>query len=126
MALFGQKKENIKTAKKLASVKKTATPVSTRKIGDRTVSAGVLLAPRITEKATFSADKNVYVFNVADSATKRTIALAIESVYKIIPLKVSVTHVPSKKVVYRGKKGVKKGGKKAYVYVDKKDKIEII
>jgi len=124
MALFGNKKENTDTVKKTASAKKTA--VSTRKAGDRTPKAGVLLAPRITEKATFSADSNVYVFNVATTATKRDIAIAVESVYKIVPLKISTTRVPSKKVLYRGKKGVKSGGKKAYVYVDKKDKIEII
>jgi len=52
--------------------------------------------------------------------------MAVAEVYKVTPVRVSVTSVPSKKVFVRGKKGVKSGGKKAYVYLAKKDKIEIV
>jgi len=42
------------------------------------------------------------------------------------PEKVRVAAIPAKKVFVRGKKGVKSGGKKAYVYLKKGDKIELI
>lgn len=124
MALFGSKKETKAKADKptkVASLKKAAgVTKSTQIVSD------VLKAPRITEKATFSADKNVYVFDISPDATKIDVALAIEEVYKVKPVKIATVKVPSKKVFYRGKKGVAKAGKKAYVYLDKKDKIEII
>jgi len=92
------------------------------------IKAGnVLLRPRITEKAALSADKNnVYVFEVTQEATKKSIGASIRESYKVTPVKVRVSAIPSKPVFIRGKKGVKSGGKKAYVYLKKGDKIEII
>ena len=88
---------------------------------------GVLLKPRITEKAALGADKfNVYVFEVAKSATKKSISASIREFYKVTPEKIRVTPIPSKQVFVRGKYGVKRGGKKAYVYLKKGDKIEVI
>jgi len=87
----------------------------------------VLLRPRITEKAALGADKlNVYVFEVTQSATKKSISDSVHEVYGVVPEKVRVTAIPSKRVFVRGKKGVKKGGKKAYVYLKKGDKIELM
>lgn len=116
MALLGGKK------------KSDAPKVSAKK--DQGLSrnlTGILLQPRITEKAGFMAEKsNVYVFNVANAATKHSVSLAMQEVYKVTPEKVSVVAVPGKKVFVRGKWGERKGGKKAYVYLKKGDKIEII
>ena len=87
----------------------------------------VLLRPRITEKAALGADKsNVYIFEVASSATKKSISASIRDVYGVKPEKVRVAAIPAKRVFVRGKKGVKSGGKKAYVYLKKGDKIELI
>ncbi|KKQ83249.1 MAG: 50S ribosomal protein L23 [Parcubacteria group bacterium GW2011_GWB1_38_8] len=87
----------------------------------------VLLRPRITEKAAVGADKfNVYVFEVAENATKKSISASVRDAYKVTPEKVNVVTIPSKQVFVRGKKGVKSGGKKAYVYLKKGDKIELI
>lgn len=87
----------------------------------------VLLKPRITEKAALGADKSgVYVFNVAKSATRKSVAASVRDSYKVIPVKVHIAAVPSKRVFVRGKWGVKGGGKKAYVYLKKGDKIEIV
>ncbi|MBI2673900.1 MAG: 50S ribosomal protein L23 [Candidatus Zambryskibacteria bacterium] len=87
----------------------------------------VLLRPHITEKAALGADKlNVHVFDVMPSATKKSISASIRDVYGVRPEKVRVVTMPSKKVFVRGKKGVKSGGKKAYVYLKKGDKIELI
>lgn len=87
----------------------------------------VLLRPRITEKAALVADKsNVYVFEVAKIATKKSISDSVHAVYGVVPVKVRVVPIPSKRVIVRGKRGVKKGGKKAYVYLKKGDKIELM
>ena len=115
MALF----ETKKAAPAKAEAKKTVTE-STRSFDH------VLIAPRITEKSTFSAEDNVYVFDIATNATKIDVKAAMQAAYKVTPVKVSITKVPSRKVFYRGKRGVKSAGKKAYVYLDKKDKIELL
>ncbi|MEK7390829.1 MAG: 50S ribosomal protein L23 [Patescibacteria group bacterium] len=87
----------------------------------------VILRPRITEKATLKADaENVFVFEIAQNATKLNVRKAVASIYNVVPLKVSIARNPSKKVFSRGKRGVVSGVKKAYVYLKEGDKIEII
>ena len=87
----------------------------------------VLLRPRITEKAVIGADKShVYVFEVTKEATKKSISASVHDVYKVTPVKVNVVTMQAKPVFVRGKKGFKSGGKKAYVYLKKGDKIELI
>ena len=81
---------------------------------------------RVTEKASFLAEQNVYTFDVADSANKTEVAKAIFQLYKLKPVKVNILQVKDKKVFARGKAGVKRGGKKAVVYLKKEDKIEFI
>lgn len=86
--------------------------------------AEVLLRPRITEKANFAAEKNVHVFEISSLADKKSVSEAVKTYYKVTPIKVRIVRNPSKKVFVRGKKGVKGGVKKAYVYLKKGDKIE--
>ncbi len=87
----------------------------------------VLLRPRITEKAALGADRaGVYVFEVGENSTKSSIAASVKALYKVTPVKVRVAKIVSKAVFVRGKRGVKKGGKKAYVYLKKGDKIELL
>jgi large subunit ribosomal protein L23 len=110
---------------------------NTKAKAEKAVSAGapahfdeahrILLQPRITEKASEKAmNENVYVFEVSSKATKREIAQAVFAVYKVKPLKVATITIPHKKVIVRGIRGVRAGGKKAYVYVKKGEKIEIV
>lgn len=80
---------------------------------------------RITEKAALGAEKGIYTFNVASQATKNEIKKAIKLIYGVEPERVSTTKITSKTVVRRGMIGVKKGGKKAVVYLKKGDKITI-
>jgi len=87
----------------------------------------VLKNPRITEKAALSADKlNVYTFEVTKDATKRAIMASITATYKVTPEKVRMVTIPARKVIVRGRRGVRAGGKKAYVYLKKGDKIELM
>lgn len=88
--------------------------------------ASVLLSPRITEKAAIASEsKGVYVFNVAKDATKTTIARAIKAEHKVTPVKVAIVNLPARRVVFRGRRGVQGGSKKAYVYLKKGDKISL-
>mgnify|MGYP003393565396 FL=1 len=87
----------------------------------------VLLRPRITEKAALGADKsNVYIFEVTEDSTKGSISASVRDAYGVTPEKVRVARIPAKSVFIRGKRGVKSGGKKAYVYLKKGDKIELM
>ncbi len=117
MALFSRKK---KTAAAEAP-KAVGSVVSSTQYDVTTVIVG----PRITEKATQTAEKNVYVFNVTKDATKPAIAKAIQALYKVTPKKIAIAHTPAKKVFVRGKFGTKSGVRKAYVYLKDGDKIEI-
>lgn len=121
MALFSKDK---KETKKKPATKKAA-PKKAKSSATRSL-AHVLIAPRITEKSAIATEKNVYVFDIESTATKIDVKGAIEQVYNVTPLRVTTAKVPSRKVFYRGKRGVKKGGKKAYVYLNKEDKIELI
>lgn len=86
--------------------------------------ADILLRPRITEKASFLAEANVHAFEIISTATKKQVAEAIKAFYKVIPIKINIIKNPTKKVFIKGKKGIKAGVKKAYVYLKKGDKLE--
>ena len=79
--------------------------------------------PRITEKASFSTEKNVFVFNVSPDANKTEIKKAFFKLYKVKPVKVNILAIPRKKVFVRGKEGMIGGGKKALVYLKKEEAI---
>ena len=131
MALFGSKK-NTEVKKEKSSVIKPAKKIvkQTSPKPEATVPyrgvASVLRRPRITEKASLLSEMSVYVFDVDTRASKRDVMNAIRFYYKAEPTKVNMIKVPSKNIIVRGKRGVKSGGKKAYVYLKKGDTIEII
>ncbi|OHA26882.1 MAG: 50S ribosomal protein L23 [Candidatus Taylorbacteria bacterium RIFCSPHIGHO2_02_FULL_44_36] len=85
-----------------------------------------IIRPRVTEKATTVAENGIHVFEVEKDASKKEIADAVKNLYKVSPIKINVVKTPRKQVFVRGKKGFKAGGKKAYVYLKKGEKIEII
>lgn len=129
MALFKKtKKEEVKPKTEKKSVKASSTTEIVVKNTKKDLSS-VLKKPRITEKgAIISGINNVYPFDISLDATKKDIIEAVKMIYKVTPVKVAVLTVPSKTVVSRrnGKKGIKSGGKKAYVYLKKGDKIEFV
>jgi|SRR6185436_14374323 len=113
---------NTKKNTKEPKIKKAAAKSSL----EVTALTGILLRPRITEKATMNSEANVYTFEVSPRATKPEIAKAIKSLYKVTPVKITVMAIPKKSVFLRGNAGVKGGGKKAFVFLKKGDKIEFI
>ena len=85
----------------------------------------IIIAPVITEKSAKGADKNVYTFKVAKTATKTEIKWAIEKAFKVNVLKVNtlVTKPKDKRVgKYTGKT---KTYKKAIVTLKDGETIEI-
>ncbi len=85
-----------------------------------------IIRPHITEKASLKAEGGVYVFEIASNATKAQVGKAFEEKYKINPVKISTVTIPAKNVFVRGKRGMKSGYKKAYIYLKKGDKIETL
>jgi large subunit ribosomal protein L23 len=76
----------------------------------------VLLAPQISEKATYVAEKNGQViFRVASDATKPEIKSAVELLFKVEVDSVQVANVKGKVKRFKGATGRRKGWKKAYV-----------
>ncbi len=76
----------------------------------------VLLAPQISEKATYVADKHEQViFRVASDATKPEIKAAVEMLFKVEVEAVQVANVKGKVKRFKGAVGRRKGWKKAFV-----------
>ena len=76
----------------------------------------VLLAPQMSEKATYVAEKNDQViFRVATDATKPEIKAAVELLFKVKVESVQVANVKGKVKRFKGATGRRKGWKKAYV-----------
>lgn len=76
----------------------------------------VLLAPQISEKATFVAEKNEQViFHVVSDATKPEIKAAVELLFKVNVEKVRTSVVKGKKKRFGRFMGARKDWKKAYV-----------
>ncbi|MGA9394177.1 MAG: 50S ribosomal protein L23 [Azonexus sp.] len=76
----------------------------------------VLLAPQISEKATYVADKHEQViFRVATDATKPEIKAAVELLFKVEVEGVQVSNVKGKVKRFKGATGRRKGWKKAFV-----------
>lgn len=85
--------------------------------------SGVLLAPHVTEKATFIKEKNVHIFKISPRANKTMVRQAIKNIYGVVPQKVNIVYASSKKRFIRGKYGTRTGFKKAIVFLKEGDKI---
>ncbi len=94
------------------------------KAKNKTEYTHTLKAPRVTEKASVLMSKNVYVFEIESTATKKSVAKAVAEYHKVKPKSVRIVKNPAKRVFVRGKRGSKPGVKKAYVYLKDGDKIE--
>ncbi len=76
----------------------------------------VLVAPQISEKATYVADKNEQViFRVASDATKPEIKAAVEMMFKVSVKSVQVSVVKGKQKRFGRFTGRRSDWKKAYV-----------
>lgn len=113
MALFTEKTE--KKAKKVS--------------GDapKGLAYSVLVKPRITEKAYVRGEKGQYTFQVATTATKASIKLAVKEVYGVEVASVNIVRLPGKTKAFGAKqiRGKRNGVKKAYVTLVEGQSIEL-
>ena len=84
-----------------------------------------ILAPVITEKATYLSEQNKVVFRVADDATKDEIAAAVEALFKVTVTKVNTLNVKGKTKRFRGRVGRRSDVKKAIVTLAEGQSIDI-
>lgn len=76
----------------------------------------VLMAPQISEKATFVAEKNEQViFRVASDATKPEVKAAVEMLFKVTVDSVQISNVKGKQKRFGKFSGRRSDWKKAYV-----------
>jgi large subunit ribosomal protein L23 len=85
----------------------------------------VILAPLITEKATYLSELNKVVFKVAKDATKDEIAEAVEELFKVKVVKVNTLNVKGKTKLWRGRPGRRSDMKKAIVTLAEGQSIDV-
>ena len=86
----------------------------------------VLLAPVVSEKATFAGEKNEQiVFRVVRDATKAEIKAAIELLFKVKVEGVQVLNVKGKAKRFGRFNGSRKGWKKAYISLESGQEIDL-
>ncbi len=134
-AVVADKKES--KAKKVSQpVEKTAKKKDSKKKGKKdkglvvpeekaTLINKVLIKPMISEAVMKAQEIGKYTFKVRMSATKKEIALAVESLYKVTVRKVNVVNYGAQNKMFRGKKGSTKGYKKAIISLKEGDKIKL-
>lgn len=111
------------------AVKPSAAPapvVPRTAAGGAAANTDILRRPHISERASHVSANGVYVFKVAPRATKREIRAAVSVLYKVAVEKVRTVTVHPKRIIVKGKRGIRGGGKKAYVYLKAGQKIEVL
>lgn len=103
-----------------------ATKKTTTKEAVEKKDTSILKNARITEKAARSQAFNVYLFDVAPSATKSEIAKAFTKQYKHKPVKVHTVTQKPKSMFRKGILSFGPKGKKAYVYLPKGKTIDVM
>ncbi len=84
----------------------------------------ILTKPVLSEKTEYLREKsNIYVFEISKRANKPMVKMAIKEIFNVVPRKVNIVNLPAKEKRNRYGIGLTQGKKKAYVYLDKKDKI---
>lgn len=83
------------------------------------------LMPRVSEKAVDQAGKGVYVFEVPTSATKPEVAQAVANTFKVKVADVNMLLQQGKVKAFRRIKGRRSDIKKAYVKLEKGQKIAL-
>lgn len=85
----------------------------------------VIKKPILTEKSETLRNQKVYLFEIDVRANKKMVKEAVNKIYKVVPLKVNVCYSPEKEKRARFSMGRISKKKRAYVYLSKKDTIEI-
>lgn len=91
------------------------------------IPQSIIVRPIITERSTLMRDKsNKYFFEVAAQANKKEVKSAIEELFKVKVKSVNIMNVLGKFRRIRGKLGKESDWKKAFVTLQKGDKIGVL
>ena len=85
----------------------------------------IIIAPVITEKSAMNAEKNVYTFKVAKTATKTEIKWAVEKAFNVTVVKVNTLNTKPKDKRVGKYTGKTKTYKKAIITLAEGQTIEI-
>jgi large subunit ribosomal protein L23 len=85
----------------------------------------IILAPTITEKATFASERNQVVFKVLKTATKPQIKEAVEKLFDVKVKAVNTLIRKGKEKAFRGSRGVQSDHKKAIVTLEEGHRIDV-
>jgi large subunit ribosomal protein L23 len=85
----------------------------------------LIIAPRVTEKASLQSNQNAFTFVVQGHATKLTLRDEIKKEYKVTPRAINIVSVPRQWTFIRGRLGHTSGYKKAVVFLKKGDTIKL-
>ena len=85
----------------------------------------VIRKPIITEKATMASESGAVVFEVAMGANKPQIKEAVEALFGVKVKAVNTTITKGKTKRFRGRPGVRKDVKKAYVTLEEGNTIDV-
>ena len=85
----------------------------------------VLRKPIITEKATMASENGAVVFEVAIDANKPVIKEAVETLFNVKVKAVNTVVTKGKTKRFRGRPGVRKDVKKAYVTLEEGNTIDV-
>jgi large subunit ribosomal protein L23 len=82
--------------------------------------------PHISEKASYLAEKNQYIFEISPNYNKKEIKKAVEGIYGVDVLSVNIIKIPAKKRRLGKTMGFRKQFVKAVVKIKEGQKIEIL
>ena len=119
------KKPEKKAEKVLAKKKTESVPVKTI-TGKGGFSYETIKEPHISEKGSYLAEANQYIFEVSPRSNKQEIKKAISGIYAVDVLSVKIINIPAKKRRLGKTQGFRKAFKKAIVRIKEGQKIEII
>jgi large subunit ribosomal protein L23 len=75
----------------------------------------VLVSPVFSEKATYANGMSKYTFKVNEQATKGDVKEAVEKIFEVEVKAVNILNTKGKKKVFKGRRGVRSGFKKAII-----------
>lgn len=117
------KKPVVSASKESVPTQSTKSKINKENTGD---AYRILVKPLITEKVTELGAFNQYAFAVSRDANKAEVKKAIKKVYGVEPIRVNIMNVAGRKVRWGRTTGKTVGWKKAIVFLNPNDKIEVI
>ncbi len=122
--IFKKKPAEVKVAaKKTERVEKPVAGKPKKILGE---AYKVLVKPHVTEKASYLASKNQYIFEVFPRSNKKQVKKAVEDVYGVDVADVHIINIHSKRMRLGRTEGWSAGYKKAIVRIKEGQKIEVL